>query len=142
MADNIKHIRQLTPFSEELESVATETIQVYIGNKEYVSREYYVIPASLITGSSSTPICKIGYVCEPKGMNFPIVLETGNTARIIYLGKNGIYEAMEEFFLDENARREYGDEEVEELDCLPEITEIKVPKDIQFTLDCVYMIYY
>jgi hypothetical protein len=49
---------------------------------------------------------------------------------------------MEEFFLDENARREYGDEEVEELDCLPEITEIKVPKDIQFTLDCVYMIYY
>ncbi len=128
MADNIKHIRQLTPFSEELESVATETIQVYIGNKEYVSKEYYVIPASLITGSSSIPICKVGYVCEPKGMNLPIVLTTGGTARIIYLGKTGIYESMKEIFLG--------------ADVIPEITEIKVPKDIQFKLDCAYIVYY
>ena len=128
MADNIKHLRQITPFSTELETVAKENIQVFIGNKEYVTKEYYVIPASVITGSVTNPISKIGYVCEPKGMNFPIVLTTGNTARIIYLGKTGIYEAMCETFLG--------------ADIIPEITEIKVPTNIQFKLDCCYIDYY
>jgi hypothetical protein len=134
----MNNIKQITPFSEEIDSAPIETIQVYIGNKEYVSKEYYVISLQLLTGGS-IGLNKIGYVCEPKGLDYPIVIKTGGTARIIYLGKSGMFEAMEETFLDVNAKEE--DPDVEELDCLPEITEVKVPKDIQFTLDYSYPVY-
>ena len=126
--------RQLTNFSNEVISATTEDITFYIGNKKYITKTYYVLPTSILTGSSSLSINKIGYICEPKGIDYPIILTTGDTPRIIYLGKSGIFEAMRESFLDINAEAE------EELDCLPEITEIKVPKDIQFKLDYSFAI--
>lgn len=134
----MNNLRQITPFSEEIASAPIETIQVYIGNKEYVSKEYYVLSVQLLTGGS-IGLNKIGYVCEPKGIDYPIVIKTGGTARIIYLGKSAMFEAMEETFLDVNAKEE--DPDIEQLDCLPEITEVKVPKDIQFTLDYSYPVY-
>jgi len=127
-------IRQITPFSEELSQAEIEEIAIFIGNKEYVIKEYYVLPAFLLTGSSSLSINKIGYVCEPKGIDYPIILTIEGTPRMIYLGKSGIFEAMRESFLDVNEKAE------EELDCLPEITEVKVPKDIQFKLDYSFAI--
>lgn len=135
--NNNNNIKQVTNFSNEVTSASTETLSIYIGNTEYVDVEYYVLPASVLTGTN-TPINKLGYICEPKGIDYPIVITTGGQSKMIYLGKTGMFETMPEIFLDINA------EGAEELDCTPEITEIKVPKGIagdepiKFKLDYVF----
>lgn len=133
----MNNIKQVTNFSSEVTSATLETIAVYIGNKEYINIDYYVLPISILTGSSNAPINKLGYICEPKGIDYPIVITTDGVDRVIYLGKSGMYETMPETFLDIN------DASAEELDCTPEITKVKVPKgrsgeNIKFKLDYTY----
>ena len=118
------NIRQLTNFSPEVTSATQRTIAVYVGNKRYVNVDYYILPASILTGSANTPINKLGYICEPKGIDYPIIIKTAEQSRTIYLGKTGIFETMPETFLDIN------DEDAEELECIPKITEVEVPKSI------------
>ena len=136
----MNNIRQVTNFSTEVTSATQESLRIYRGNKEYITVDYYVLPLSLLTGSSNTPINKLGYVCEPKGIDYPIVITTGEQARFIYLGKTGMFETMPETFLDIN------DETAEEIECIPRITEIKVPKgipgenNIKFKLDYAFAI--
>ena len=133
-------IRQVTNFSTEVTSATQETLTIYVGNKKYINVEYYVLPVSVLTGSSDIPINKLGYVCEPKGFDYPIIITTAGTDRIIYLGKTGMFETMPENFLDIN------DEDAEELNCIPQITKIKLPKGIpgekpiKFKLDYVFAI--
>ena len=127
-------IRQVTNFSNEVKTAETRDISIYIGNKEYITASYYVLPVSILTGSAGTPINKLGYVCEPKGIDYPIIITTDGTDRTIYLGKTGMFETMPETFLDIN------DEEAEELDCTPNITQVMVPAQIQFKLDYVFAI--
>lgn len=134
----MNNIKQVTNFSPEVTSAALETIAVYIGNTRYVNVDYYVLPVSILTDSSNTPINKLGYICEPKGIDYPIVITTDGVDRIIYLGKGGMYETTPETFLDIN------DVNATELNCTPEITKVKVPKgisgeeDIKFKLDYTY----
>ena len=120
----MNNIRQITNFSSEVISADLETVSVYIGNREYIDVDYYVLPASILTGSSNIPINKIGYICEPKGIDYPIIITAGGETKTFYLGKTGIFEIAPEKFLDIN------DEQAEEIDCTPEITQIKVPKSI------------
>ena len=135
----MNNICQVTNFSDEVTTASQETLSIYIGNKEYINVDYYVLPVSILTGSANTPINKLGYICEPKGIDYPIVITTGGQSRMIYLGKTGMFETMPEIFLDINT------EDAEELDCTPEITEIKVPKGIagdepiKFKLDYVFL---
>ena len=134
----MNNIKQVTNFSPEVTSAALETIAVYIGNTRYVNVDYYVLPVSILTDSSNTPINKLGYVCEPKGIDYPIVITTNGVDRIIYLGKDGMFETTPETFLDIN------DTKAVKLNCTPEITKVKVPKSIsgeepiKFKLDYTY----
>lgn len=136
----MNNICQVTNFSSKVTSATTEVISVYIGNKEYVNVEYYVLPASILTDSLNTPINKLGYICEPKGIDYPIILTANRKISTIYLGKTGMFETMPETFSDIN------DKDNKEIDCIPEITEIKIPKGIagdipiKFKLDYVFSI--
>ena len=134
---------QITNFSEIVTTKSPEIISVYIGN-DHTEDVYYVsISASELTGSVTVPIEKIGYVCEPRGKDFPIVITTGGEEKIFYLGKTGIFEAMTETFQD--ITKEDPDSEI----CILEITNIKVPlwksnqdpaKFIKFKLDYAFEI--
>jgi len=132
--------RQVTNFSQEVTSATQETLSVYVDDREYMNVDYYVLPISILTGSSDTPINKLGYVCEPKAFDFPIVITTGDQNRIIYLGKTGMFEVTPETFLDINNKK------AEEIICIPQITQIKVPKgipgesNIKFKLDYTFTI--
>lgn len=137
-------IRQITNFSDVMSQGTKEYITVTIGDaKRTITALYRSIPVALLTGSANTPINKLGYVCEPRGIDFPIMITTGQTSRTFYLGKTGMFETMPEIFLDIN------DEDAEELDCTPEITAIKLPvgelgagfsvaEPINFKLDYVF----
>ena len=120
----MNNIRQVTNFSQEVTSASQETIPIYIGNRETVNVDYYILPISILTGSSNTPINKLGYVCEPRGIDYPIIITAGGQRKFFYLGKTGMFELMPETFLDIN------NEEAEEIDCIPQITEIEIPKSI------------
>ena len=120
----MNNTRQVTNFSSEVTSATQESISVYIGNKEYITVDYYILPASILTGSENTPINKLGYICEPRGIDYPIIISAGGQTQTFYLGKTGIFELMPETFTDIN------DEESQEIECIPAITEIKVPKGI------------
>lgn len=133
----MNNIRQVTNFSSEVTSASQRTITVYIDNREYVDVDYYILPVSILTGSSTTPINKLGYVCEPRGINYPILITSGNETKTIYLGETGMLEIMPETFIDiENGEKEY----------IPQITKIEVPKGIfgeepiKFKLDYAFTI--
>ena len=135
----MNNISQITNFSSEVTSSTIETIPIYIGNSTTSTNvAYYVIPASTLTGSQNISINKLGYICEPKGIDYPIVITTDGQDRIFYLGKTGMFETAPETFLDIN------DTSATELDCTPEITKVKVPKgiaedeSIKFKLDYTF----
>ena len=135
----MNNISQVTNFSPEIISAETEIITVFIGNKEYVEVEYYVLPVSILTKSKNTFINKLGYTCEPKGIDYPIILTSNGKTSTIHIGKTGMFEISPEIFMDIN------DKEAEEINCIPQITEIKIPKNIlgeekiiKFKLDYVF----
>ena len=134
----MNYTRQVTNFTPEVTSASQETISVYMNNTEYVDVIYYKLPISILTGSENTPIIKLGYICEPRGIDYPIAVTAGGEKKLFYLGDTGMFELMPETFLDVN------DPEAEEIDCTPQITEISVPKGIagdtpiKFKLDYLY----
>lgn len=140
---------QITNFSDIVTSKNLETVSVYIGNNHKEDVYYASISASELTGSVGIPIEKIGYVCEPRGIDFPIMVITGGLkegSEVFYLGKTGIFEAMTETFQDINEdpnTHERPDPET----CILEITAIKVPvrkagdpedRSIKFKLDYTF----
>lgn len=131
----MNNIKQLTNFSEVLRTADRTNIEVEIGNKTTETKEYYILPISILTDNNA-PITKLGYVCEPKGIYYPIMITTGNESRTFYLGKNGIFEVMTETFLDINESGEDG----EGIELIPQITEIRLPVGFQFKLDYVFTI--
>lgn len=82
-----------------------------------------------VTAVDSVQISKLGYCCEPAGIIYPIYLRINNVYKPFYTGKNGIYEMQPENWQDIN------DPEVEEKLTNVIITSVRVPKEIQFTLD-------
>ena len=104
-------IQQVTNFSNIMQTAASAYHQVLIGNTKYENKEYKILTATNLIGNP-IPIVKLGYVCEPKGKDYPIYL-----------------------VLDIN-----GDEDEEIITVIPKITAIHVPVDIQFKLDFVYTI--
>lgn len=131
-------IRQITNYSSEISSAPIVYMSIYIGNERYITVRYRVLSSTILTGSSSIPVNKIGYICEPKGIDFPITITTGGVRRTINIGQTGMYEAMPEIFLNTT--------EAEELNFIPEITEIRIPigqlgdPDIKFKLDYAFAI--
>lgn len=127
-------IQQVTNFNNIMQTATSTTHQVLIGNTKYENKEYKILTVTNLIGNS-IPIVKLGYVCEPKGKDYPIYLVSNGEEKEFYLGKTGMFEIQPETFLDIN-----GDEDEEEITAIPKITAIHVPVDIQFKLDFVYSI--
>lgn len=127
-------IQQVTNFSNIMQTAASAYHQVLIGNTKYENKEYKILTATNLIGNP-IPIVKLGYVCEPKGKDYPIYLISNGDEKEFYLGKTGMFEIQPETFLDIN-----GDEDEEIITVIPKITAIQVPVDIQFKLDFVYTI--
>lgn len=77
-------------------------------------------------------IHKMGYICEPKGMIYPIFLTINGEEKEIQIGKTGMFEFQPEEYTNAN------DEEAEEKTATVYVTNILVPANIQFTLDYCY----
>ena len=127
-------IQQVTNFSNIMQTTASAYHQVLIGNTKYENKEYKILTATNLIGNS-IPIVKLGYICEPKGKDYPIYLVSNGEEKEFYLGKTGMFEIQPETFLNIN-----GDEDEEIITVIPKITAIHVPTDIQFKLDFVYNI--
>lgn len=128
------NIQQVTNFSENMDRATTTTHRILIGNTRYENKEYKILTVTNLIGNL-IPINKLGYICEPKGIDYPIYLMMSGTVKEFYLGKTGIFEIQSEDFKDVN-----GDEEDEGISVEPKITAIHVPTEIQFKLDFAYTI--
>ena len=89
-----------------------------------------------ITALDGSQIVKLGYCCEPKGIELPIYIRTndGKGYREIQIGKTGMYEMQPELWHDVNKP----DTEKEETTVI--VTGVRVPERIEFTLDYVLTI--
>ena len=136
----IYNIRQVTNFSSAVQSAPTSYRTIFVGNRFYRTIQYYILSLDELTGSSDTPINKLGYVCEPRAFDYPILITTGGETREIAIGKTGMYEVQPEVFKDTNV------ENAEEIEILPKITSIMVPKGpfgeppVSFKLDYAFLI--
>ena len=83
------------------------------------------------TAIEGTEIVKLGYCCEPKGFIYPIFLQMNGKYQEIKIGKNGMYEMQIENWKTE-------DDEEEKSDVI--VTGVRVPANINFTLDYVITI--
>lgn len=79
-------------------------------------------------------ILKLGYCCENKGIIYPIFLQMNGTYKQFQIGKNGIYEMQPENWKNVN------DPNSEDKTSTITITGVRIPKDINFTLDYVVSI--
>lgn len=129
----IYNIQQVTNFSDVVKNAPVIQHTFLVGNSEYKTAEYAILTESDLTFNSA-PINKLGYVCESRGIDYPIYFMIQDELKEIYLGKTGIYEVQTEEFYNIN------ETEPETFECVPEITTIHVPKDVVFKLDYVYNI--
>lgn len=83
---------------------------------------------------TNVEILKLGYCCESKGIIYPIFLEMDNSYKQIKIGKDGMYEMQPENWVDNS--------DIEPEDRITDIiiTGVRVPNNINFTLDYVIAI--
>ena len=133
----MNNICQITNFSDIISQGTDVQKTIYIGNIKYITVLYKELSVNLLTGSN-TPINKLGYICEPRGIIFPIALEVNGEYKTFELGKTGIFEVTPEIF--------GGDTEI-----IPKITGVRVPigelgagftvaNPIKFKLDYMFAI--
>lgn len=119
-------IQQVTNFSDVVKN-APVTSHV-INDKNVL---YATLNAGDLTRNGSALI-KLGYTCEPKGSQYPIYLMVQNSYKEIWIGITGMFEIQPELFKNIN------DESAEDIELIPHVTAIQVPKDIVFKLDYAY----
>lgn len=122
------NIRQLTNY--DVAGIASsETKRILKGGDkgEYIDYDYYIIPTSMLGNN----ITKMGYCCEVKGIAYPIFLTINDIETQFELGKTGMFEFQDETWKDVN-----GDDTERVAQVI--VSEVKVPKDIKFTLDYCY----
>lgn len=119
-------IQQVTNFSDVVKN-APVTSRV-IDKKNVL---YYTLQAGDLTRNGSA-LLKLGYTCEPKGSQYPIYLMVQNSYKEIWIGITGMFEIQPEIFKNIN------EESVEDIELIPRVTAIQVPKDIVFKLDYAY----
>ena len=119
-------IQQVTNFSDVVKN-APVTSRV-IDEKNVL---YYTLQAGDLTRNGSA-LLKLGYTCEPKGSQYPIYLMVQNSYKEIWIGITGMFEIQPEIFKNIN------EESAEDIELIPRVTAIQVPKDIVFKLDYAY----
>lgn len=86
------------------------------------------------TAIDNTEIIKLGYCCENKGLMYPIFLEINGSYKEFQIGKTGMFEMSPEEWINVN------DINSEEKTSNVVITGVRVPADIDFTLEYVISI--
>ena len=133
----MNNICQITNFSNIIPQGTDVQKTIYISNTKYITVLYKELSANLLT-NSDTPINKLGYICEPRGIIFPIALEVNGEYKTFELGKTGIFEVTPEIF-------------GEDTEIIPKITGVRVPigelgagftvaNPIKFKLDYMFAI--
>jgi len=128
----MNNICQITNFSSIISQGTDIYKTILIGNTRYITILYKELSANLLTGSDA-PLNKLGYVCEPRGIIFPIYLQVNGEYKEFELGKTGMFEVTPEIF--------GGDTEI-----IPKITGVRVPvgevgtNPINFKLDYMFAI--
>lgn len=111
------NIKQLTNYNTQ--DFPTETK----AGAQGAAAEYIVISNSSLGGN----IVKFGYCAnDQRGIGYPIYFTIGGVEKKVFIGKTGMYEVnIEEYYTDNDAEKTIK----------VQITNIKVPKEIFFTLD-------
>lgn len=87
------------------------------------------------TNDNNQKIVKLGYCCEPKGVDYPIYLTIKGQGTLPFkVGRNGIYEMQSEDWKNVNIQ----DPVDKTTDII--VTGVQVPEGIEFTLDYVLII--
>ena len=120
---------QVTNFSDVVTSAPVENHTVLVGGKTYKEVPYYVLSLTALTGSNLTPIFKLGYCCEPKGIGYPIFLNINDRLKQFEIGKTGMFEFQKDEW--RNVNNDPDTVYISEI----LTTEVQVPKNIAFTLD-------
>lgn len=124
------NVKQITGYDVLDNPTFTYTITVPhrtpSGEIEFISEdvEYVQVIANV-------DVIKLGYCCEPKAFIYPIFLKMHDTYHQIQIGKDGMYEMQPEDWKDVNA------EEVKEKTSNVIVSGVRVPKNVNFTLDYV-----
>ena len=88
-----------------------------------------------ITALDGSQIVKLGYCCEPKGIDYPIYLTIKGQGTLPFkVGRDGMYEMQSEDWKNVNIQ----DSMNKTTDII--ITGVQVPEGIEFTLDYVLTI--
>lgn len=120
-------IKQLTNFDMAGCPIVTEGIRKH---GEATTAPYYVISSTKL---GSNAVSKLGYCCEVKGIGYPIFLTINGNKTQFEVGKTGMFEFHDEVWKNVN-----GDNQERTAHIIT--TEVRVPKDIAFTLDYCYEI--
>lgn len=131
------NIKQVTNY--DVQDNATIQRQITIPNRVPDGKGGYKIVDEIVTvdyklALDGVNILKLGYCCEPKGVDYPIYLQMNGSYQEFKVGKNGMYEMQPEEWKNVNIQ----DPIEKTTDVL--ITGVRVPAGIEFTLDYVVSI--
>lgn len=131
------NIKQVTNY--DVQDNATIQRQITMPNRVPDGKGGYKIVNEVVTvdyklALDGVNILKLGYCCEPKGVDYPIYLQMNGSYQEFKVGKNGMYEMQPEEWKNVNIQ----DPVEKTTDVL--ITGVRVPAGIEFTLDYVVSI--
>lgn len=131
------NIKQVTNY--DVQDNATIQRQITMPNRVPDGKGGYKIVDEVVTvdyklALDGVNILKLGYCCEPKGVDYPIYLQMNGSYQEFKVGKNGMYEMQPEEWKNVNIQ----DPVEKTTDVL--ITGVRVPAGIEFTLDYVVSI--
>lgn len=131
------NIKQVTNY--DVQDNATIQRQITIPNRVPDGKGGYKIVDEIVTvdyklALDGVNILKLGYCCEPKGVDYPIYLQMNGSYQEFKVGKNGMYEMQPEEWKNVNIQNPIE----KTTDVL--ITGVRVPAGIEFTLDYVVSI--
>lgn len=114
----MNNVKQITNY--DVEDLNTEIKSIVIDGVR-ISKEYKIIDEETLGGKTF----QLAYYCKDKFEKYPIYIIQNNIETQFNIGKNGIFEFQPEVFIEDG----------EEVEAKVRVSEIKVPSDIEFTID-------
>lgn len=136
MAITNLNLKQITNW--DIVSRETETLQISLPNRIKNEDGTYKIVNTPFSvqyqiALEDVEIVKMGYCCEPLGIDYPIFLQiNGKDYKEFYVGKDGMFEMQPETWKSLNS-----DDSTEPKETNVTITGVKVPYGISFVLEYV-----
>ena len=114
----MNNVKQITNY--DVENLNTEIKSIVIDGVG-VSKEYKIIDEETLGGKTF----QLAYYCKDRFRKYPIYIIQNNIETRFNIGETGILEFQPEIFIEDG----------EEVEAKIWISEIKVPSDIEFTID-------